>query len=182
VGLEGVYIIVETEDLFGIEITNDEARFCRTPDDLIGLVEAKIATSTPDQCLSQKAFYGIRRGLRELVPALTTDPRLDTSLTDVTSKERWPDLWERLRRLVGTEDWPEVVPWPRRWFNLGDEPKTVRDLVMYIVTSLPTPNASKGENWTRQRIEMAIRRIVSEELGQSRAFDTKASFVSLGVR
>jgi len=181
VGLEGVVIIVETEDLFGIEITNDEAKSCFTPDDLIRLVASKIATSTPEHCLSQKAFYTIRRALREIVPRLDTDLRLATALSEVTSKEGWPELWQAIRASVGSQDWPAAVPWPKRWFSLGDEPKTVRDLVMFVVTSLPVPDPAQGEAWTRERIELAIRRIVSQELGQSRAFDTHASFVSLGV-
>jgi hypothetical protein len=55
-------------------------------------------------------------------------------------------------------------------------PKTVRELIWHVATSLPKPDTAAGESWTRARIQAQVRRIVGEQVG---AYDyrLKDSFV-----
>jgi hypothetical protein len=180
-GLEAVYIVCETEALFGISITDAEAGRCLTPEDLIRLVQSKLLLATSSECVTQRVFYRLRRALRAVLPELAADPRLDTPLATVVSKDAWPALWAAVRALAGDPGWPAEVPWPTRWFNLGDAPRTLRDLAWYVASSLPPANTAEGEPWTSQQVELSIRRIVAEELGQQRGFRKDATFRSLGV-
>lgn len=181
-GLEGLYIVLETEELFGIEIADGEARECVTPADLIALVNTRVAAVSSRECLTQRSYYRLRRALRVLRPGLARDTPLDTPLASLVSRNEWPGLWTSIRATAGAPEWPETIPWPSRWLGPGDEPRTVRDLVWYVASSLPPPDPMSREQWTPESVELAIRRIVAQELGQPRGFDKTATFVALGVQ
>ena len=62
-GLDGVELIMETEDVFGIRIEDEEAEICLHPRDVIELIWSTVSHSEKAVCPSQRAFYITRRAL-----------------------------------------------------------------------------------------------------------------------
>lgn len=84
-GLDTVEIVMAIEERFGIDIPNDEAENLFTTRDLIEFVYGKVRHNIADKrvCLSQRAFYRIRRQLQE---------KLDLSRDAVRPKTKWADI------------------------------------------------------------------------------------------
>ncbi|VGO15255.1 hypothetical protein PDESU_03837 [Pontiella desulfatans] len=62
-GLDGVELIMETENVFGIRIEDEEAEVCLHPRDVIELVWSKVSHADKAVCPSQRAFCISRRAL-----------------------------------------------------------------------------------------------------------------------
>lgn len=70
-GLDGVEIIMRTEETFGIEIPDEIAQGILSPAALVDFVAAQVPLKPTDVCLSQQLFYRLRRGFRSQLKALT---------------------------------------------------------------------------------------------------------------
>jgi hypothetical protein len=177
-GLDGVEIIMRTEEAFGIEIPDEIAAQLLTPAALVDYVAANVALKATEECLSQQLFYRLRRGFRSQVKALSSTFDLDTPLKQILHKDQWPQVWAAIRAEVGQPEWPESIPWSGL---LSGGPRTVRELIWQVATVLPKPDISAGEVWTRPRIQTEIRRIVGEQVG-AWDYSLKARFVDdIGV-
>jgi hypothetical protein len=161
-GLDGVEIVMRTEETFGIEIPDKIAARILTPAALIDFVAANVPLKPTNECLSQQLFYRLRRGFRSQLKAFTSTLDLDTPLKEILHKDQWPQVWQAIRDEVGQPEWPASIPWPGL---LSGGPKTVRELIWHVAGALPKPNASAGEPWTRPQIQAEIRRIVGEQVG-----------------
>jgi hypothetical protein len=126
-----------------------------------------------DECLSQQLFYRLRRGFRSQLKGLSSTFAPHTPLKEVLQKDEWPQVWAAVRTEVGQPEWPAAIPWPGL---LSSGPKTVRELIWHVATSLPKPDTDAGGDWTRPRIQAEIRRIVGEQVG-AWDYSLKASFV-----
>ena len=175
-GLEGLELVLATEETFAIAIPDAVAAAIQTPAELIEFIAANVPIATSRECLTQQLFYRLRRGFRSQVPLMAGRFDLDTELAGILHKNQWHDAWLAIRAASGDSSWPESVPWPG-FFR--DGPKTVRQLLWHLVATLPRP--SQGESWSRVRIEAEVRRIVAEVLGK-KDFDLSAKFIGeLGV-
>jgi len=163
VGLEGVEIVMATEETFGISIPDEAAQQIVTVRQLVDYVTARVQTTPETECRTQRLFYRLRRGFKTEVAALVPRFDLDLPLADIVHKDQWPRVWTAVRDRVGVSDWPDTVPWPGL---LRDGPKTVRQLIWHLVWSLPRPTHTHGGAWTRSRIEAEVRRIIAEVLGE----------------
>jgi hypothetical protein len=114
-------------------------------------------------------------GFQSQIPALAGDFRLQTKLKDILHKDQWPKVWEAVRKEVGEDFWPETIPWPGLLLKRG--PATVRELVYHIAFGLPKPDVMLEEPWTRERIALEVRQIVTEQMGVANDFRQSASFV-----
>ena len=160
-GMDGVEIVMRTEETFGIEIPDKVAQQILTPAALVDYIAANVPCEPTDACLSQQVFYRLRRGFRSELKALTSTFDLDTALKDILHKDQWPQVWQAVRAEVGQPEWPTSIPWPGL---LSGGPNTVRELIWHIAGSLPKPNIAAGESWTRARIQAEVRRIVGEQV------------------
>jgi len=178
VGLEGVEIVMATEETFGISIPDEGAQQILTVRQLVDYVTTHVQTTPETPCITQRLFYRLRRGFRSEVSALVSRFDLELPLVDMLHKDQWPRVWTAVRERVGASDWPAAVPWPGL---LRDGPKTVRQLIWHLVASLPRPTCAEGGTWTRSRIEAEVRRIIAEVLGE-KDYRLSARFVDdLGV-
>jgi len=174
-GLEGVELVLATEETFGIAMSDAEATAIQTPADLIEFVSNNVPIADSQECLTQKLFYRLRRGFRSQVPLERFD--VDTELAGILHKNQWNETWRAIRAASGDSSWPESIAWPG-FFR--DGPKTIRQLIWHLVASLPKP--SQGETWSRVKIEAEVRRIIAEVLDK-KDFDLSAKFVGeLGVQ
>jgi len=101
-GLELVELILAVEESFGIDIPDEDAQRIRTPNQLVDYLVSRLGVAGGSLCLSQRAFYRVRRGLeaeglaarRELgarSPLEPLFPRPDR-------KRKWPAFARRLGR------------------------------------------------------------------------------------
>ena len=56
-GLDGVEIVMRTEETFGIEIPDKIAQQILTPAALVDFVAANVPLKPTEECLSQQLFY-----------------------------------------------------------------------------------------------------------------------------
>jgi hypothetical protein len=115
----------------------------------------------------------LRRGFRSQIKALPAPFDLDTPLKTLLPKDQWPTAWEAVRTEVGRQDWPTAIPWPGL---LRQGPKTVRELIWHVAAQLPKPTPASGGAWTRSRIQIEIRRIVTE-VGEVSDYKLRDRFV-----
>jgi hypothetical protein len=155
-GLDSVELVMAFEEAFGIDIPDAVASEMITPRQTIDYVESRLATVPADHCLTQQIFYRLRRGLRnESGAGLALRPT--TKVHEIAEKREWPGLWTRIREAAGAASWPDRITW-RGWLVEG--PETLRELTVHVAMHLPPPNLSRGESWTRERIELTVRRVV----------------------
>jgi len=102
-GLDGVELIISTEECFGISIADGEASAVVTVGDLERLVIAKLdeIAGTEHQgdavCLSMHTFHRLRRALREILGTERARLRPDTPLAELLPIERRRALWQSLQ-------------------------------------------------------------------------------------
>jgi hypothetical protein len=162
VGLDGVEILMQVEETFGVELTGEDASTFVTPEDIVNWVAGRVPVVPSDQCPSQRLFYALRRGFRSQLKALASSFGLETPLPAVVHRDHWPIVWQAVRAEVGDASWPESIPYP--WM-FGRGPKNVRELVWQVAASLPPPDVAAGEPWTRARIRLEVHRIIGEQVG-----------------
>jgi hypothetical protein len=156
-GLDSVELVMAFEEAFGIEIPDVVASGMITPRRTIDYVESRLATVPADRCLTQQAFYRLRRGLHDVGGGAGLSIRPTTKVREIAEKREWHGLWTRIREAAGVPGWPDRVPW-KGWLVEG--PETLRELAVHIAMHLPPPDGSRGESWTRERIELTVRRSV----------------------
>ena len=84
-GLAIVEFLMSVQDSVGIAIPDGEAGALNTPGQLIDWLTSQLPAEADGGCLSQRAFYLLRRAVRRHAPATVPPLRPDTSLLDV-----WP--------------------------------------------------------------------------------------------
>ena len=93
-----IEIALAVEEEFGIDLPDSEVGFVRTPADLIDLVCGLLATPGRPSCLSQQAFYRLRKGLMEVLGVSREQVRLETRLADLAPVDDCRPWWLRCIR------------------------------------------------------------------------------------
>ncbi len=107
-GLDGVELVIATEEQFGIKLSDAEAERCRTPGQLVDLVLSKLRLRDDAPCVHQRAFHLLRRGLIQVSGAERRSIRLDTKLIAGSRHRHTPEFWHALRDAVGARSWPRL--------------------------------------------------------------------------
>lgn len=108
-GLDTVEIIMSVEEAFGIEFPDDAAADILTTQELIDFVYKNVRHNAADQrvCLSQRAFYRIRRQLREKLDLPRENLRPKTKWADIVPLDSRREIWVELSR---SADFAAYVP------------------------------------------------------------------------
>lgn len=108
-GLDAVELVMATEEAFGVTLTNAEAEVAVTPGHLIDLVFGKLRCGDERVCLSQRAFYLLRKGLVTTlgVSRQSITPAVDIRLFLKGRLER--ETWYGLRKAVEARRWPALA-------------------------------------------------------------------------
>jgi acyl carrier protein len=101
-GLDGVEIVMEVEDHFGITITDEEASEVRTVGDLLALIESRFTERADGKCQSLPAFLRVRRFTREFLESPELRLRPSTQIASVISLARRLEFWKQFHSLYGT--------------------------------------------------------------------------------
>jgi hypothetical protein len=162
--MDGVELVMAFEEAFGIDIPDEVAPGMITPRDTIDYVATQLAAAPADRCLTQPIFYRLRRGVRSV---LGTKAHLtpSTEIQHLADRRAWPGFWAKIRVDAGDPFWPETVP-RDGWLSSG--PETLRELTGFIAIHEPPPDLERGERWTRERIEWAVRRVIRETIAVER--------------
>jgi len=113
--LADVEIICEVERRFGIEVTDAEAKQLYTAGHFHDLIEAKYAGAHSTQaCLSQAAFYRLRRALKAMGFTGEISPRTPLSIIEGLEPRSVAKNWRRLGQTAEL-NLPKLETSFRRW-------------------------------------------------------------------
>jgi acyl carrier protein len=99
-GLDGVELLMELEETFNFQISDDEAGAVRTAGDLYRLVLSRLRRKTSERCVSSAAFYRLRRALASVLGVPRSGVRLDRPFEEfVPVASRHAD-WKRLQEAM----------------------------------------------------------------------------------
>jgi hypothetical protein len=164
-GLELVEFVMELESTFGLDIPDADAERLETPRLVIEYLIARLpmgAAPAWQGCLSQRAFYRLRReAVRRsgaprraigratpLRPALASDQRTWRELGQAWGARRWPrlqsDHWAT-RHLGGVSTFADAAHY----------------LAQHDVAVLRGPDAP----WTREEVERLVLEVLERETG-----------------
>lgn len=176
-GLDGVELVLATEETFGISIPDGDAATLVTPALLIKHVQTAVASKPKSKpCLSQRAFHRVRSRLCEVINTPRREIKLDTRINRVFPKETREEKWRDFRSVSNMTRLPDLR------FGRGTlfSPKRVRDLVSLQISLMSEELRSTG-TWTDQEVRTVVRHVISEQLG-IKSFDDNDEFVrDLGV-
>lgn len=101
-GLDGVEIVMDVEDHFGISIQNTEAERVRTVGDLVALIQSRIEAAHQATCPTLASFLCLRSTVREIVSDESIRVRTGTRVIDILTYTQRRRLWARLDDILGT--------------------------------------------------------------------------------
>lgn len=107
-GLDSLELIMAVEKTFEIETSDDEGWRTRTPRQLCEVVSNKIRLGDPNLCLTQRAFYLIRRAISKALSLPKQQLMPATKLEAVIPATTRRTTWLQLRREIGANTWPEL--------------------------------------------------------------------------
>lgn len=117
-GLDTVELLLNVEECFGVAITDESAAQLTTPRQLSSHIAKLLATQSPERntaktslCLSQRAFYRLRRALMAETGLSRNALRPDTPLAEVFPDQRRA-AWRRLQRALAAPDLPRLTASP----------------------------------------------------------------------
>lgn len=105
-GLDGVALVLDWEERFGIEIPDADAASILTPKQAIDYIFAALPKSSVGSCLTQQAFYRARTPLLALsgIGRREISPR--RRLEDLIPQRDRRATWKELSRASGLARWP----------------------------------------------------------------------------
>jgi len=101
-GLDTVELVIRFEDAFGITIPDHVATELTTPRKVTEYVVSQLPMTAEPSCLSQQAFYFLRRRLLDSTNINRTLLKPDTRLQNIIPVEHRRLAWMRLRSEIGS--------------------------------------------------------------------------------
>lgn len=117
-GMDGIEIVMLTEEKLGIELSDEEVRDLRTPRMLIDLAVQKLRCATAQRCQSQRSFHLLRRSLMRVTGVSRGTVRLQSAIRSFVEKPLEAEFWNKLRGEIDARSWPALglarnVEWVR---------------------------------------------------------------------
>ena len=101
-GLDGVALVMDVEDHFGITIQETTAERIRTVGDLVSLVYDRLTAAQSSNCPTLPAFMKLRAMVRDLTCNPMFRIRPHQRIADILTPQQRLELWKRLSKLLGT--------------------------------------------------------------------------------
>jgi len=108
-GLDGVELVMEFEEEFGIEIKDEEAVNCVTPRMVIDLICSKLKNLDKHICQTQRTFYILRKVFIKIFGLERKSTKPDMSFRNLIEKSKQKEIWEQIRIAIAARNWPELV-------------------------------------------------------------------------
>jgi hypothetical protein len=116
-GLETVELVVRFEEAFGITISDEVASRMTTPREVTDHIVTQVATAERSACLSQQAFYFLRRGFSNRLQLPRSAFHPDVLLQTLIPRESRKHVWRQLQTEMGPDILPNLAR-PQWLFNL----------------------------------------------------------------
>jgi hypothetical protein len=177
-GLDSVELVMRIEETFAIQIPDRVAPELTTPRKVTDFILTQVKRSqVPLPCLSQKAFYLLRRCFVRHLAISRHHIGTDTPLRELIPEANRHDVWRHIGSAVGVKKWPAMSR--PKW--LGFIPPTVqnvRELVEYLVTNEPLVIKGQEEAWSRGQVWEVLRRVIVDEVAVTeRDFTEDSRFI-----
>ena len=176
-GFDPVELVIATEDIFGISISEAEVEQIVTPRHLIDHVKNLVnAKPKVRSCLSQRAFHRVRRSLVTAAQVERGSISLSAKIRELFPKPQRVDSWQSLREVSGLTDLPDL----RFGRGLIFAPTRVRCLVSQEIWRMAGGISQSGD-WSESEVRTVVRMIISGQLGIKRFSDDDEFVRDLGV-
>jgi hypothetical protein len=162
-GLDVVEFVMGVEAAFELAIPDDVAATLLTPRMLIDYIHGQLEQSRGSRCLSQRAFYAVRRTLcaRFGLPRDSLHPTTEIRTLQPLRDDR--GAWAEVGRTLGYEWWPSPRGdgWFARLFQ-AHRPRTLGDLAVQLSTFAPGALKPPGEGWSWLEVRQVIDGLMCE--------------------
>ncbi len=106
--MDGVELVLQVEEQFGISTSDEEAAAVLTPSQLVDLVVSKKSVAEQASCPTQRAFHLLRAAFRRITGVKNLSLSLDSQTAAVCGSTPQKEVWLALQRELGIEKWPEM--------------------------------------------------------------------------
>ena len=169
-GLDGVELVMAWEESFGISIPDAEAAVTRTPRMATELICREVAAvERPGICLSQRAFYRLRRSFQHVLACPRSSLLPQTRVVDLVPPKDRRQIWQTLASELNANLFPKYL-----FGGLGRT--TLADLTRTLVARHPQTLRDPRRPWAKRHVREVVRAIITDQLGIPQ-FSDDADFV-----
>jgi hypothetical protein len=178
--LEFIEFVCGFEPLFGVELSDRDLESIKTPAELIDLLWPRIPHGADTGCLSQKAFYRLRRVLCQIPDV---DKRVITPnvlFADISSSSV---IRNALVREFDAADFPNLAR-KRKFFCIrviGLGIRTVAEAITYVVAERPFQLKPKSDGWSRREVAEVVKARTTLDLAVTYLSENSRFSEDLGV-
>ena len=162
-GLDLVELVIRIEDTFGIQIPDRVATGLTTPKKVTDFILSQVEKSDESlSCLSQKAFYSLRREFTQQLSIPRRQFVPEARLEELLPEERRDEVWKNIGSSLRVKRWPTLSRsvW-RGFFTLRVQ--SVGELIDYFVTNEPLIVKGKETAWSRKQVWDVLERVIRDE-------------------
>jgi hypothetical protein len=147
--LDIVEFVMGVEEAFGVRIPDDVAATITTPRMLVNYLHGQLPQDREPRCLSQRAFYRVRRALANRLGLARSALRPGTELMAVLPAANGQAAWAEVGESLGFPHWPRARGggWLARVFLHG-RPRTLGEAARHVATFSPSAVKPAGEGWS----------------------------------
>ena len=116
-GLDLVELVISFEDAFGVAIPDKVATELTTPREVTEYLVTQLNVGRQTSCISQQAFYRLRRALSPVTKTQRADFRPTVMLSQLLPVESRKEAWAEARSQMGVSVLPDLVR--PRWLVYG---------------------------------------------------------------
>ncbi len=155
-GLDIVEFVMEVEEAFGVAIPDRVAERLATPRHVAEHIHEKLPKNRESRCLSQRAFYVIRRALEHRLGLPRSRFRPGTELLSVLPAQSADRVWAEVGESLHCAPWPHVRgnAWFARLFQ--GRVNTLGEAAQRFAMLAPRVLKAPGEGWSWNEVVEVI--------------------------
>ncbi len=156
-GLDIVEFVMGVEEAFGVRIPDDTTATLTTPRMLINYLHGQLPKRAESRCLSQQAFYAVRRAMASRLGLPRSQLRPGTELLAVLPPANAQAAWAEVGESLGYPQWPRASggSWLARVFLHGRS-RTLGDAARHVATFTPGAVKPPGEGWSWAEVAAVV--------------------------
>jgi acyl carrier protein len=108
-GLDGVELVMEFEEEFGIELKDEEASEVLTPRMVVDLICSKLKNIDERTCQTQRTFYILRKAFIKMFGLERKSITPDMPFRNLIRKSKEKEVWEQIKIAISARRWPEFI-------------------------------------------------------------------------
>jgi acyl carrier protein len=105
-GLDGVELVMEFEEEFGVELKDEEVVEIVTPRMVVDLICSKLKNIDEHTCQTQRTFYILRKAFVKMFGLERKSITPDMPFRNVIDKSKEKEIWKQIRKAIAARDWP----------------------------------------------------------------------------